>query len=301
MREVSRAEISVHDLGQPETPVANADGGWTLVEMRGDRSCVSHVGPGESVATIVARTGRPNGVAVDARGRFWVADTDPPALVRFSAGETPRPLLTLADDEPLLFPNDLCFGPDGDLYLTDSGILLEDWAPGGELRSDWATVRCQGRVIRVNPRTLDATCLDEGLQFVNGLAFPPDGRFLYVNEMMTGDIHRYPLREDGSYGLRETVANVTIPDPDGGFRGPDGMAFSEDGLLWIAVFGQGDVTVVDPEVGVIARFATLGSYPTNCAFGLPGQKLLYVTEAELGQLEVHDVGVGGGPTHLGDV
>lgn len=301
MRETSPVTVVVSDLGQPETPVRGEDGAWTLVEMRGDRSCVSVVGPGEKSARTVARTGRPNGVAVDAQGRYWVADTDPPSLVRFAPDELPRSVVTSAAGAPLLFPNDLCFGPDGDLYLTDSGILLDDWAPQGVLRADWRSARCNGRVIRINPKTLDAICIDDGLQFVNGLAFPPDGAFLYVNEMMTGDIHRYAHRADGTYGARQTVANVTVPDPEGGFRGPDGMAFSEDGRLWVAVFGQGDITVVDPEQGVVDRIPTLGAYPTNCAFGRAGEQRLYVSEAELGQLEAHDVGVDGAPTYLGDV
>jgi gluconolactonase len=34
-----------------------------------------------------------------------------------------RIVATGCQGEPFLFPNDLCFGPDGALYVTDSGVL----------------------------------------------------------------------------------------------------------------------------------------------------------------------------------
>ena len=80
-------------------------------------------------------------------------------------------------------------------------------------------------------------------------------------------------------------------------RGPDGMAFSEDGRLWCAVFGQGDMTVLGPDGGVVERLEVAGSAPTNVAFGRPGEGRLYVVEDEHGRMEVYDVGVDGLPLH----
>jgi gluconolactonase len=288
----------VTGLGAPETPVLLPDGGWLLVEMAPDASCVSRVSPGEAVATRIAVTGRPNGVCCAADSTIWVADTDPGALLRGTlAGE-----LTVAAEHaagaPLLFPNDLCFGPDGALYLTDSGILLADWAPGGVLIDDWRSAETSGRVLRIEPDTLGATCLDGDLRFVNGIAFAPDGD-LYVNEMLTGTVYRYRALGDGAFGPREAHGNVTTPDPEGGFRGPDGMAFSEDGRLWVTVFGQGEVVVLDSSGTVVERLATAGAFPSNCAFGPPADRALYVTEVEHGTLERHAVGVGGALVHDG--
>jgi sugar lactone lactonase YvrE len=42
---------------------------------------------------------------------------------------------------------------------------------------------------------------------------------------------------------------------------------------------------------------THGKLPTNCAFALPGSRKLYVTEYELGQIEVFDVETDGLPLH----
>ena len=73
------------------------------------------------------------------------------------------------------------------------------------------------------------------------------------------------------------------------------MAFSTDGELYIAVFGQQEVVVLGRDGSIVKRIRTAGKEPTNLAFGLPGQKKIYVAECEFGQLEVFSVGVDGLP------
>ena len=71
------------------------------------------------------------------------------------------------------------------------------------------------------------------------------------------------------------------------------MAFDEHGLLYVAVFGQGDVTVVGTNGEVVERISTQGQLPTNVAFGLSGQHRIHVTEFEYGQMEVFPVSCDG--------
>jgi sugar lactone lactonase YvrE len=73
------------------------------------------------------------------------------------------------------------------------------------------------------------------------------------------------------------------------------MAFSADGRLYVAVFGQHDVMVLGPDGVVVDRIETLGNLPTNVAFALPGNKRLAITEYERGQLEMVDVPADGLP------
>jgi gluconolactonase len=77
------------------------------------------------------------------------------------------------------------------------------------------------------------------------------------------------------------------------------MAFSTDGRLYVAVFGQRDVTVLGTNGEVIERVPTAGKLPTNVAFALHGRKRIYVTEYEFGQLEAFDVATGGLPLWTG--
>ncbi len=77
------------------------------------------------------------------------------------------------------------------------------------------------------------------------------------------------------------------------------MAFDVEGRLYCAVFGQGDVTVLDPEGRVTDRIPTHGARPTNVAFAYGGAPRLMVTEVGGGALEVHDVPAGGLELHAG--
>ena len=287
--------VFVKGLGAPETPRLAADGSWLLVEMASHRGCVTHVSAdGQHVRRIV-RTGRPNGLVIGHDGVIWVAETHPePALLRVTMEGDAEVFLDACEDKPFLFPNDLCFGPDGALYMTDSGIRFDDWLVDGHIRSDYATASYDGRVYRVDLRARSVMQLDAGLKFANGIAVGPDGH-LYANEMITGAVYRYVLPAGRPTGARQDFGNVMDPEWRGGFRGPDGMAFGSDGNLYCTVYGQGDVTILDPAGRVTGRISTIGRQPTNLAFGPRRERRIYVTEAEHGCIEVHDVATDGLP------
>ena len=67
------------------------------------------------------------------------------------------------------------------------------------------------------------------------------------------------------------------------------MAFDDAGLLYVAVFGQGDITVLGTNGEVVDRIPTHGMLPTNLAFARPGKRSIYVTEYQHGQVEVFPV------------
>jgi gluconolactonase len=286
-------------ISVPEGPVLLDDNSWVIVEMGPDRGCVTQVSSDGKEKRMVARTGRPNGLAVDRDGVVWVAESRTPSLLRMTLDGKYEVFLTECDGEPFLFPNDLVFGPDGLLYMTDSGILFDDFAPGGEVRPNYDEVAIDGRVYRIDVQTRAIEKIDAGIRFTNGIVFGPDG-CLYVNETITGAVYRYRWSSDGEIGPREEFGNVIAPGGPEGLRGPDGMKFGENGNLYVTVFGQGDVTVLGRDGDVVERIKTEGRLPTNCAFGPRGSKKLYVTEDERGALEVFDVGTDGFPLYRGE-
>jgi gluconolactonase len=276
----------------PEGPVALGDGSWLIVEGGAERGCVTHISPDGLNKKIIKKTGRPNGLAVDAKGVIWVAESKTPSLLRLTMEGKAEVVATGCDGEAFLFPNDLCFGPDGAIYLTDSGVFIDEFAPNNNIRPDYMSLKYDGRVYRVDVGTGKVNKLDKGIKFTNGIAFGPDN-LLYVNETLTGNIYRYEWLTGAIAGPRVLFGNVIRPNSPPGWKGPDGMAFSTDGKLYVAVFGQGDVTVLGPDGSVLERIPTQGKLPTNVAFALPGRRRLHITEYELGQMEAAEVSADG--------
>ncbi len=94
---------------------------------------------------------------------------------------------------------------------------------------------------------------------------------------------RYRLDVGAAVGPPEPFGNVIDPDRTiESLCGPDGMAFSVDGRLWVGVLGQGDITVLDRDGVVERRIDLPGTFPTNVAFGAPGEQRIYVVEEDFG-------------------
>ena len=293
--------IFATDLGSPEGPVLLPDGSFLVVEMSLDRGWVARLSADGRTKRVLARTGRPNGLAVDRLGRVWIAESLRPRLLRFSLAESDarevevEEIATGGPGEPFLFPNDLAFGPDGYLYMTDSGIRWTDLSGVDRNSPGFLASPMDGRVYRIDPATGEVVKLDAGIRFTNGIAFDASGA-LYVNETVTGMVYRYDLGSSAPI-RREEFGNVRDPSLPPGWRGPDGMKFGLDGRLYVAVHNQGDVTVLEPDGGVADRLKLGGLRPTNVVFGPAGSQKLYVTEVDQGVLEVLDVPTDGLPLH----
>lgn len=254
--------------------------------MGDDRTCVSAFGWSGVRREISRPGGRPTGLAVDGDNCLWVAGGERNSLVKLSPkGEV---LLAIYGDEqgPFLFPNDLAFGPDGLLYMTNSGMTPDEFIEGFAIRPDFATVSYDGRVFQIDPSTGRVLRrLASGLLFTNGIAFDPFG-VLHYAETITGTIFRQEI------GREPEVFARTQRSTDR-FQGPDGMAFGVSGNLYCAIYGAGHVAVIGPDGHLLRPLETNGDRPTNVTFGRnPGE--LYVTEVEHGCIEsisVEDFGL----------
>jgi len=269
----------------PEGPVSLQGGGLLIVEGAASRGCITRLDGAGRIASVVARTGRPNGLALDREGNIWAAESKTPALLRVRPAGEVETIATEFGGEPFLFPNDLCFGPDGAIYMTDSGVNISEFAPNNQIRPDYESIWYDGRVFRIDPKSGRVDLLDRGIRFANGIAFGPDQR-MYVSETVTGHVFQY----EG--GKRRVFCDVVAPDAAPGWKGPDGLAFDANGVLYAAVFGQGDVTAVRLDGGISHRIPTQGKLPTNVAFDV-SQKRIYVTEYEFGRVEMFGIGASG--------
>lgn len=211
--------------------------------------------------------GGPSGIAIASDGTVYVvqcsglfgAPSDRPAGLYTISDGTVSALQNL----PLRAPNDICFGPDGDLYLTDP---VADPEPNGPVK---------GLLYAYRPDSGELRVVGGELLFPNGLAFEPGGDSLLVAESCTGLIHRFPWAA-GKLGAGRVACTIA----DGP---PDGMAVDQDGNIWVAVPPADAVEVFDRQGTLIDRVdCGHDSFPTNCCFGGADDGTLFITVAKLG-------------------
>jgi sugar lactone lactonase YvrE len=110
----------------------------------------------------------------------------------------------------------------------------------------------------------------------NGSGWSPDGQTMYYTESFRYAVFAYDFDgSDGTIANRRVFANI---DKDsGGF--PDGMTVDSDGYVWSNVVGLGEIHRFDPQ-GKLERIIKLPvPRATDCTFGGPDLKTLYITTA----------------------
>ena len=115
-----------------------------------------------------------------------------------------------------------------------------------------------------------------GLKTGNGLAFSPDGRWLYLIDTYVG-ILRFP-RQEGGIGAPTLLLDANL------LQGwPDGMTIDSDGCLWVALAHGGAVVRVTPDGKVDATLGIPSRFATSCTFGGDDLGTLYITSATIGR------------------
>jgi gluconolactonase len=226
--------------------------------------------------------GGPNGLTEGHGGALYVAQNGGFSRADESASPPAEPGIQQVEGDRVTYlargldaPNDLCFGPDGRLYFTD---------PRGAAASG---DRMPGRVYALAEGG-DPELLAEGPAYTNGIAFGPDPADLYVAETLRQRVLLYRVR-DGRLG-----EPVEFCRTDPGF--PDGMCFDTEGRLYVAATLAHEVHVFDRR-GTRVESLPCGddSMPTNCCFGGPEGKTLFVTESRGGRVLAFDLTIAGLP------
>ncbi|APF20921.1 SMP-30/Gluconolaconase/LRE-like region-containing protein [Caldithrix abyssi DSM 13497] len=160
-------------------------------------------------------------------------------------------------------PNDLAFGPEGHLYITDPKSYDKDTPDGCVYRYNFTI----GKIELV----ADSLC------FPNGIAFTADGKSVFVAESAQNRVLKFTVESDGKLTHRRIFAEMPGGDPDG-------IALDVRGNVYVAHFGAGRIAVFDPRGQLIASIPTPGKKPSNLEFADPDLKTLYVTEDETNAL-----------------
>jgi sugar lactone lactonase YvrE len=186
----------------------------------------------------------------------WKLDIKNNQLEKFATG---------ADGQNFNIPNYISFSRNGKLFVSESGAFRQ----------------VKGKIF----------CFDEDgkgniwhhgpFNFANGLALGANENFLYVVCTWLPGVERIEINEDGSAGKREVYC--TLPQTC-----PDGIAFDNDGNLYIACYAPNSIFKVNTKQEVTLLIddweAHTLSNPTNIAFG--GKNFDELFTANLGRWHI---------------
>lgn len=127
----------------------------------------------------------------------------------------------------------------------------------------------------------DGSCkrMHAGFAVTNGPTWSLDGRTLYFNNTVQGKVHAFDCNPvTGELGASRVWLHMA---PGDGV--PDGMTTDAAGRIWIAHWGGACVSCHDPvSAAELLRIPLPASQITNCAFGGPDLRTLFITSARIG-------------------
>ena len=254
------AEKVVGDCKFTEGPAWHPDGYLLFSDIPNNR--IVKVMPGGSHSDWTTTSGGANGLMCDQSGNVYAAQGEERRVVRMRSdadgqGEVVSVLASQFDDKPFNKPNDLALDADGGVYFTDPNYRKE---PAVQPVQGCYYVGAAGKVTRVVA----------DLPRPNGILVSQDGKTLIVASIEERQIMAYPIVATGQLSTPK-VLFTGDEETDG--RGPDGMAFDEQGNIY-ATYKQ--LVVVSTEGELVGR-VELPEKPANCAFGGKDNQTLYIT------------------------
>jgi gluconolactonase len=203
-----------------------------------------------------------DGLTVDRQGRLILATFAGRSLMRIEKNGKRTVLADKYDGHRFGGPNDVVVKSDGAIYFTDTygSFRLREKDPRKELDFTGVYVWKDGKL----------SLLVKDMPMVNGLAFSPDEKYLYVNGSRENYVNRYEVKPDGTLTngklfidlSKETERGVT-----------DGLRVDTKGNLYET--GPGGVWIISPEAKHLGTIRA-PEQATNVGFGDPDKKTLYI-------------------------
>lgn len=227
-----------------------------------------------------ADSNRANGLLFDGQGRLLACEADRVTRTDLSTGRV-EVLASRYQGHSLAPTNDLAIDGRGRIYFTSRPSTRG--VPNPYVNA----------VYRIDPDlTLHQILREPQIQMPNGIDLSPDQRLLYLIESHPGEgmnrhIKEYDLAPDGTVSDRRILYDF---HPG---RSGDGLALDVEGNLYVAAGlhrtrGSAEtldtrpgIHVISPEGRLLAYSPTPTDTVTNCAFGGPERRTLYITSGSL--------------------
>ena len=257
--EPGSAECIATDFRFTEGPVWHPNGYLLFSDIIGNT--IYKWTPDGQVTVFRSPSGHANGLTLDSQGRLIACEH---SNRRVSRTEIDGTIATLADSyngKKLNSPNDVVVKSDGSIYFTDPPYGL-DAVMGIAAKQELSF----SGVYRITPDSKNIQLLVDDAS-PNGLAFSPDEKMLYIPNDMNSGLVVFDVLPDGTLGKRRQLANL--------HGWTDGMKIDMLGNLYIAT-GYFDIKIYDKNGAPLGKIY-IPEATTNCAFGGPENKTLFVT------------------------
>jgi sugar lactone lactonase YvrE len=225
-------------LTRPECVLCTTAGDVVVSNWQGG---VTHIRPDGGQRDIVAADetpGRPpigtNGFALLANGDFLLANlhNDGGGVWQLRPDGQAEPFLTEVDGHTLEPSNYVGLDRQGRIWIT---VSTRHKPRSLAQRPDIA----DGYIVLVDER--GARVVADHLGYTNEAIVGGSGDWLYVNETFGRRTSKFPIRADGTLGPRQTLTEY------GAGTYPDGLAFDEEGAVWITSVISNRVIRVEPD------------------------------------------------------
>lgn len=255
-----------------------------LVACTGSGNIVEFVDNGKGLPatkTLLKLDGQPNCVAFEGRNEMIICDPASLALLTTSNASKTQTSLLCSEYE-----NETFRGPSHCVIDSKERKFFTDAGPMGDTSLESPT----GSVFCINTegilRPLAYRCLAQP----SDLAFSPNGKCLYVAEMLKNRILRFVETNSGLF-----IYSVFYQFS--GAVGPTGIDVDSEGNLYVTRFEHkgvgtsGYLTVIEPSGKLVGEVATAAPEVTGVAFD-KGSNVVYVTEVSTNsifQIHVDDI------------
>lgn len=216
-------------------------------------------------------------------GKMFTYDPEANQATQVYGGEVIGGTTLQADGQLLLFMNRGAIG----LWSPEEGLRMQRQATPGAEQTRFNDVLADpegrvfagtmpseaepGRLYRLDPDGSIRVVLKEVGQ-PNGMAFSPDGRFLYLTDTRAGRILRFEYhRQDGRLEQGHTL--IEVGEGEGQ---PDGLTVDRQGNLWSARWDGASVRRYDPSGALLEVISMPVQNVTSLTFV---ENDLYVTSA----------------------